>query len=110
MTRYPQLRTRGTYVINGRAVADFGDADVFHNRELYKGDFIRLRNVQLGYTVPRAITEKIRMQGVRVYVAGYNLWTKTKYPGFDPEGATLLYYSNAIPQAKSFTFGVDAKF
>jgi TonB-linked SusC/RagA family outer membrane protein len=110
VAKYPQLRTRGTFIIDGRPVADFGDADVFHNRELYKGDFIRLRNVQLGYTLSPAITGKMKMQSVRIYLAGYNLWTGSKYPGFDPEGASLVYYSNAIPQVKSVTFGADVKF
>jgi hypothetical protein len=117
IAKYPQLRARADYGVAGT----FGDNNVFHNRELYKGDYIRLRNVQIGYTLPKNVLRKIKMQGVHVYVSASNLWTKTKYPGFDPEGAGrvnpysdggtgLVYYSNGIPQLKSLNFGIDAKF
>jgi TonB-dependent starch-binding outer membrane protein SusC len=107
---YPKLTTRGTYVIKGNVVADFGDADVFHNRELYRGDFVRLRNVQLAYTLPEKQAKRLKMKGMRCYVSGSNLMTFTRYPGFDPEGAELLYYSSAIPQLKSIVMGIDFKF
>jgi TonB-linked SusC/RagA family outer membrane protein len=110
VAKYPQLRARGTYQINGVANSDFGDADVYHNRELYKGDFIRLRNVQLGYSFAPEKLKRIHLNGLRLYASASNLFTFTKYPGFDPEGAGLVYYSSAIPQLKSVIFGVDVKF
>ena len=110
VAKYPQLRTRGTFIVNGVANSDFGDSDVFHNRELYKGDFIRLRNIQLGYSLSPKTLNKIQMQGLRIYASASNLFTLTEYPGFDPEGAGLVYYSSAIPQLKSIMFGIDVKF
>ena len=110
VAKYPQLVARQTYKVNGVPNADFGDADVFHNRELYKGDFIRLRNVQLGYSLTSSQLKKIKLQGMRIYASASNLLTLTKYPGFDPEGAGLVYYSSAIPQLKSIMFGLDVKF
>jgi len=110
VAKYPQLRTRGTFIVDGVANSDFGDSNVFHNRELYKGDYIRFRNIQLGYSLTPRTLNKIKMQGFRIYASASNLFTLTEYPGFDPEGAGLVYYSSAIPQLKSIMFGIDVKF
>jgi TonB-dependent starch-binding outer membrane protein SusC len=57
------------------------------SRFLYKGDYLRLRNVTFGYTLPATIAKKMHMSGLRVYVRGTNLWTKTydKNLTLDPE-------------------------
>jgi TonB-dependent starch-binding outer membrane protein SusC len=110
VTKYPQMVARGTYMVNGVPNSDFGDSDVFHNRELYKGNYLRLRNIQIGYSLSAAQLKKWQMQSLRIYTTASNLFTATKYPGFDPEGAGLVYYSSAIPQLKSIMFGIDVKF
>jgi hypothetical protein len=109
IAKYPQPRFGNTYIIDGKAVADFGDEWVRYNRCLYKGDYIRLKNLQLGYNFPSALSSRLKLQGIRVYVSGTNLWTKTQYPGFDPEGADFVYTAS-IPQLKSVIFGVNVKF
>lgn len=59
---------------------------------LFKGDYVKLKNLTIGYTLPTNISRKIYMQGVRFYVSGENLFTLTKYPGVDPEmGAGVGY-------------------
>ncbi len=110
MAKYPQMVARGTFMVNGIPNSDFGDSYVFHNRELYKGDYIKLRNIQIGYSLSAAKLKRWQMQSVRIYTSASNLFTATKYPGFDPEGAGLVYYSSAIPQLKSIMFGIDVKF
>ena len=57
------------------------------SRYLYKGDYIRLRNITLGYTLPGTVVKKMHMASLRVYVRGTNLWTKTydKNMTLDPE-------------------------
>ncbi|MCL7765070.1 TonB-dependent receptor [Polaribacter sp. Z014] len=52
---------------------------------LEDGTYIRLRNISLGYTLPKTLVEKMGMTKLRVYVAGQNLVTWTKYTGYDPE-------------------------
>ncbi|MGY6649717.1 SusC/RagA family TonB-linked outer membrane protein [Wenyingzhuangia sp. IMCC45574] len=52
---------------------------------LEDGSFIRLRNVNLGYTLPKKVAEKINLSKLRFYVAAQNPLTFTKYTGFDPE-------------------------
>lgn len=55
------------------------------DRFLEKGDFFRMRQIQLGYTLPAKLTKKAWIDNLRVYVSGENLWTWTNYSGIDPE-------------------------
>ncbi len=60
---------------------------------VYDGSYLRLKNIQLGYTLPENITRKVFVSKFRVYVAAENLATWTKYHGYDPEissGGTSL--------------------
>ncbi len=55
------------------------------SRFLYDASFLRLRSVTLGYEVPEKWTGKMHLQQMRIFINGANLWTWTKYPGWDPE-------------------------
>ena len=58
----------------------------------YKGDYMKLKNVQIGYTLPENITKKFFVKQLRFYVSGENLLTITSFPGMDPElGGTIGY-------------------
>lgn len=63
--------------------AKLDPAPVFSDRFIEDGSFLRVRNVTLGYTLPKSVTGKI--SAVNVYVSGQNLLTWTNYTGFDPE-------------------------
>jgi TonB-linked SusC/RagA family outer membrane protein len=80
---------------------------------LQKGDYLRLKLVQLGYTLPKNVSETIGASKVRFYVTAENLVTFTKYTGYDPEiaggdtfGIDRAYY----PQARTFLFGASVQF
>lgn len=80
---------------------------------LQKGDYLRLKLVQIGYTLPKNISETIGASKVRFYVTGENLVTFTKYTGYDPEiaggdtfGIDRAYY----PQSRTFLFGANVQF
>lgn len=60
---------------------------------LYKGDYIKLKNLSLGYTLPKNWVSKIAMQNARIYVSAENLLTITGFEGQDPESATGMGYS-----------------
>lgn len=60
---------------------NFRPSDLF----IEKGDFFRLKNMTLGYTIPRSITEKVKLSQARFYITGQNLITITKYSGLNPE-------------------------
>jgi hypothetical protein len=57
----------------------------FTDNWLEDGTFVRLRNISVGYTFPKSVAEKIGLSKLRLYVAGQNLLTFTKYTGYDPE-------------------------
>jgi TonB-linked SusC/RagA family outer membrane protein len=81
---------------------------------VYDGSYLRLKNIQLGYTLPQQLTKKIFVSSLRLYVAAENLLTFTRYHGFDPEissGGTSLGIDRGVyPQAKSFTVGANLSF
>jgi TonB-linked SusC/RagA family outer membrane protein len=59
--------------------------DQFSDRFVSSGNYMRLRNLTLGYTLPKTVTSKVGMSNLRVYIAADNLLTFTKYKGMDPE-------------------------
>ena len=66
--------------------------------------YLRLKNLQLGYTLPKNWTRKICFEKVRFSISANNLFTLTSYPYVDPEGPSGGAY---YPQLRSFTFGVE---
>lgn len=79
------------------------------------GSFVRLRNVQLGYRLPTALSEKAKLEKVKLYVSGENLVTLTKYTGADPEIGALSSFDIGIdrgiyPQARTMRVGVEVVF
>jgi len=76
---------------------------------LTKGAYFRLKTLQVGYTIPRKILDYAHLQRVRVYVSSNNLFTATKYPGFDPEigGSSYGIDRGYYPQARSFMVGLN---
>ncbi|WP_333818729.1 SusC/RagA family TonB-linked outer membrane protein [Ohtaekwangia sp.] len=82
-----------------------------------KGDFIRLKNVSLGYSVPKSILEKIKIANARIYGQVQNAFLITGYKGIDPEissnGNSTTGGSvdrNSVGQARTFTVGVNVGF
>ena len=87
------------------------------NRYAEDGDYIRLKTITLGYTLPSNLLEKASIRKLRVYVSGYNLWTLTDYSWFDPEVSTFDITNTApgtdfltFPQPKSIVFGINLGF
>jgi TonB-linked SusC/RagA family outer membrane protein len=85
-------------------------------RWIEDGKYLRLRNIQLGYTFPKALTEKVRGLGtVRVYATGRNVFTFTKYLGYDPETPGQGTFGRGIddgtyPNVRTFTGGLQIGF
>ncbi|MEN1783618.1 MAG: SusC/RagA family TonB-linked outer membrane protein [Bacteroidota bacterium] len=112
IARYPEIRARGEFVVDGSSTRGFDGTNAFHNRELYKGDFIRLRNVTFGFNLPKEVVNKFQLNNLRLYAQANNMWTITDFPGFDPEGATFINQNleSRIPQTKSIIFGLNLQF
>ncbi len=88
-------------------------------RWLENGSYFRLKNIQLGYTLPTGVTNRLKgLSRVRVYVTGQNVFTITKYTGLDPEvvgaqGNSLFSRGvddGSFPNLRSFTGGLQVSF
>ncbi len=90
---------------------------------VYEASFIRLKTLQIGYTLPKSLTSRLNIDNLRIFVSSNNLYTITKYPGYDPEiaGSTDPLKTNGdplnmgidqgnYPVPRSFTIGVNLKF
>jgi TonB-dependent starch-binding outer membrane protein SusC len=93
----------------------------YSTRFLEDGSYTRLKNVQLGYTIPKSLLERVGFSSLRIYFSGTNLLTFSKYSGMDPE---MTVSDNAkgqgdsaagldwgtYPSAKSFNMGINLTF
>lgn len=69
--------------------------------------FVRLQDISLSYTFNKALLDKMKMNALKLYVSAKNLYTSTKWTGYDPENSTTL--SN-FPLMRTYTVGIDFKF
>lgn len=79
------------------------------NRFIEDGSFLRLKNVTLGYTIPQEWVKKAYLSTARIYMSCQNLYTLTKYSGFDPEVVGGVDNNN-YPLTRTISFGLDIKF
>lgn len=84
---------------------------------VFKGDFIKLRTVSLGYNLPASLAQRVSLSNVRVYVSGQNLAVMTAYPGPDPEVSSNGNSTsgqgvdrNTVGNARTITIGLRAGF
>jgi len=85
------------------------------DRFLENGDFVRLRQLQLGYTISDNLTEKLNVDKLRFYISGENLFTLTSYSGIDPEFSRSSVLNAGVdrhiyPFTRSYTVGVQLTF
>ncbi len=71
--------------------------------------YLRLKNIELGYSLPEAVTKKININKFRVFVGAQNLFTFTGLENFDPEGASGNQSNRNAPLYKTITFGINLK-
>lgn len=88
-----------------------------YSRFVEDGSFLRLKNVTLGYTLPKKWTQKACIKRMRVYATGQNLFCISGYSGYDPEVSTAGNNPmtpgldwGAYPKSRVFTFGIDLQF
>ncbi|MFB1023348.1 MAG: SusC/RagA family protein, partial [Vicingaceae bacterium] len=106
----------GTSTENPRLTTEANRNGEFSDYFVEDGAFMRIKNIQIGYTLPEKLTKKIKSNSIRFYVAINNLLTVTKYRGFDPEigsvggalaaGVDYGFY----PQARTVMGGFNFKF
>ena len=82
---------------------------------VYDGSFFKLKQIQLGYTLPQNLTKKVYMQNVRAYVSLDDFFTFTKYPGLDPETCTQEFNCPGLdkgnyPNMRKLVLGLSVTF
>ena len=87
------------------------------NRFIEDGSYLRIKNISLGYTFPKAWLEKVQVNSVRLYVNVQNAFTFTKYKGYDPEVGAYNYSVTTrgidyarYPSQRIYTFGLNVEF
>ena len=104
-------------------VTDPNNNSRISNYWLEDGSYLRLKNVQFGYSIPASLINRANISSFRIYVAAQNLATFTRYSGLDPEVGTALHTTNVgtptlnvgvddgiYPQARTFSLGVQVNF
>ncbi len=96
----------------GVAKDDNGNYSIANSYFLEDGDYLRLKSLTLGYSMPKKVMESIKLpnSGLRVYVNGENLFTFTKYSGVDPEVGYFGIDAGRYPLARTFTVGLNLNF
>lgn len=101
------------------SINDPNDNDRISDRYVEDGSFLRIKNITLGYTFPKALLNKAKIENLRVYVNIQNLYTFTKYTGYDPEvGASTQDSSGLVygldngryPSPAMYSFGLNITF
>lgn len=82
---------------------------------VYEASFLRLKTLQIGYTFPEAVLSRLNVDNLRIYLSSNNLYTLTRYPGYDPEiGSSdplnMGIDNGTYPVPRTFTVGVNLKF
>ena len=98
-----------------RASTNASNNYLFSDFFVEDASFLRIQNVQLGYTIPNSALEKLKMDKIRLYVSANNLYTFTNYSGYNPDvsnsnptaaGVDLGQY----PQTRTYTLGINVSF
>ncbi|MFA6581479.1 MAG: SusC/RagA family TonB-linked outer membrane protein, partial [Paludibacter sp.] len=77
------------------------------DRYVEDGSYLRVKNVTLGYTLPASLTKKVQLSTARFYLTAQNLFTLTKYSGFDPEIGTNGIDNNLYPVTRTISVGFN---
>ncbi|MFA5229498.1 MAG: SusC/RagA family TonB-linked outer membrane protein, partial [Candidatus Paceibacterota bacterium] len=101
-----------------RAIAnDPNDNNRISDRYIEDGSYLRIKNITLGYTIPTHLTRKLLIENIRVYTNIQNLYTFTKYTGYDPEIGASTSNANVYgldngryPSPQNYTFGLNITF
>jgi hypothetical protein len=115
-SNFPKFLYDGRWVAGSteatRPKAGFNPNTLLSDQMLFEANFIRIKQIQLGYNLPKSLLNKIKMKSVRVYVSLEDYFTFTNYPGMDPEaGSTtnsqLGLDKGVYPITKKAIFGIN---
>lgn len=127
--RFMTIDKKGNKITDPQALAALNEGKTFaayydseqgdtyiHSWAVEDGSYIKLSNITFGYTLPKKLVKKMKIEKLRIYATGANLYTLTKYTGFDPEVSTFKsglvpgVDFGGYPRSRSFVFGVNLTF
>lgn len=113
-TALNQLNANAKYALN------YSEYGIVSSQFIEKASYLRLQNLTVGYTLPKTLTGKVRIQNLRLYFTGSNLFCLSGYSGLDPDVNTASggkngfptpnYDFNSYPKARTYTFGLNLTF
>jgi TonB-dependent starch-binding outer membrane protein SusC len=115
VTDYPRvgfIDDKGSFIGDGAANKNYSTVSSYL---VERGDYLKLKNLSIGYTLPNLISQKAGIQNVRIYTSIQNVFTITKYTGIDPEigGGVLMRgvdHQNRYLPSRLISFGIDLRF
>lgn len=115
VTDFPRvgyLDENGSFIADGAANRNYSTVSSYL---LEKGDYIKLKNLSFGYTLPKKVSRRAQIENTRLYISAQNVFTLTKYTGIDPEigGGVLnrgIDHQNRYLPSRLISFGVDLTF
>ncbi|MCQ2216027.1 MAG: TonB-dependent receptor [Bacteroidales bacterium] len=109
--RWTPTNTNGT---KPRAGANDMDKYMTSDASVFSGNYFKIKQIQLGYNLPKNILKKFQIENVRIYGSLEDYFTFAKYPGFDPEvtgvGSSLGVDKGSYPNSKKVVFGFNVTF
>jgi hypothetical protein len=99
-------------IIAGGGFSTSGQVNSYY---VEKGDYFRLRNLQIGYTIPASVSSKAKISKARIYIQGTNLFTITKYSGLNPDVISTDDRAASVdvgtyPTVRQFLIGASINF
>jgi len=111
LNRWKSAAEPGNGIVPRAIIGDPNGNNRFSSLQVYSGNYIKMKQLSVGYTFPETLISKLKITNLRVYATGYNLLTFTKYPGFDPEFANANLSRgeemNNYPVARTISFGIQ---
>ncbi len=111
-TQLDYWTTPGQIARNPKPVANnvSASSSSLSTRWLYDGSYLRVKNLTLSYSLPKAVTARMKMQNLRIYAAAVNLYTFHKVDFWDPERGVEGSGSGIYPQTKKIIGGIEVSF
>lgn len=89
---------------------NLGNNSTYSSFYLRDASYLRLKNVEVGYTLPKNLTQKVKIENARIYLSGINLLTWTQEDDYDPEKKTNDDRNRDYPQSKVYSIGLNITF
>ncbi|GHT62468.1 SusC/RagA family TonB-linked outer membrane protein [Bacteroidia bacterium] len=112
MPRVGYIDDRGSFIGDGAANRNYSTVSSYF---IEKGDYLKLKNLSIGYSLPKNLSRKLSVENARIYMSAQNVFTLTKYTGIDPEigGGVLMRNvdnQNRYLPSRLISFGIDLTF